>query len=100
MHRLARYAAAKGRRLIPYGWVATALSAAATLHVAAVNDNVPFVEYAPPAFYPDAGLRRDVAGPEPALRDGAFEVPAGPGLGISIDRDALEEFAHQKLDGK
>jgi L-alanine-DL-glutamate epimerase-like enolase superfamily enzyme len=87
--RLARSAAARGRRLVTYGWSATTFTTAANLHVAQVNDNVPLVEYAPPAFYPDFVLRSDLSGPEPTVVDGVFEVPSAPGLGVNLDDDAL-----------
>ncbi len=75
-----------------YGWVATTLGVAASIHVALVNENVPFIEYAPPAFYPDAVLRQALAGPEPAVKEGAFEVPTAPGLGVTVDEAALERL--------
>ena len=33
------------------------------------------------------------AGTAPRVVDGFFELPAGPGLGIEVDEDALEEYA-------
>jgi L-alanine-DL-glutamate epimerase-like enolase superfamily enzyme len=74
---------------VTYGWSATTFTTAANLHVAQVNDNVPLVEYAPPAFYPDFVLRSDLSGPEPTVVDGVFEVPSAPGLGVNLDDDAL-----------
>lgn len=94
MDRLTRAAAARGREMIPYGWVATTLSMAATLHVAAAHENVPIVEYVPPSFYPYAELRKDVSGPEPVVVDGLFELPGGPGFGIELDHEAVERYAH------
>ena len=90
--RLARSARERGRRLVTYGWSATTFTTAANLHVAQVNDNVPLVEYAPPSFYPDFVLRRDLSGPEPTIVDGVFEVPSAPGLGVEIDDDALQRL--------
>jgi L-alanine-DL-glutamate epimerase-like enolase superfamily enzyme len=90
--RLARSARDRGRQLVTYGWVATTFAMMANIHVAAVNDNVPLVEYAPPAFYPDAVLRRDLAGPEPTVVDGAFAIDDAPGLGVELDEGALERL--------
>jgi len=90
--RLARTARERGRRFIPYGYVSTLFSAAANIHVAAANDNVPLAECAPPTFYPHMILRGELAGPEPTIRDGVFELPSAPGLGVELDEDALERF--------
>jgi len=90
--RLARTARERDRRFIPYGYVSTLFSAAANIHVAAANDNVPLSECAPPTFYPHMILRGELAGPEPIIRDGVFELPSAPGLGVELDEDALERF--------
>lgn len=90
--RLARRAAELGRRYVPYGYVSTLYSVAANIHVAAANDNVPLVELAPAAFYPHMIMRSELAGPEPTIRDGAFELPAAPGLGLELDEDAVSRY--------
>jgi L-alanine-DL-glutamate epimerase-like enolase superfamily enzyme len=90
--RLARRAGELGRRYVPYGYVSTLFSVAANIHVAAANDNVPLVELAPTAYYPHMIMRQELAGPEPAIVDGAFEFPAAPGLGLELDEDAVERF--------
>jgi L-rhamnonate dehydratase len=90
--RLARSAAERGRRFVPYGYVSTLFSVAANIHVAVANENVPLAEHAPPAFYPHMILRGELAGPEPSMRDGAFEVPSAPGLGVALDEEALTRF--------
>lgn len=94
MDRITRAAAERDREMIPYGWVATTLSMAATLHVVAAHENVPIVEYVPPSFYPYAELRNYVSGPEPVVTDGLFELPPGPGFGIEIDDEAVAKYAH------
>lgn len=90
--RLARRTGELGRRYVPYGYVSTLYSVAANVHVAAANDNVPLVELAPAAFYPHMIMRNELAGPEPVIRDGAFEFPAGPGLGLELDEDAVNRY--------
>jgi L-alanine-DL-glutamate epimerase-like enolase superfamily enzyme len=90
--RLARSAAERGRRFVPYGYVSTLFSAVANIHVAVANHNVPLTEHAPTAFYPHMILRDELAGPEPTIRDGAFEVPSAPGLGVELDEAALTRF--------
>ena len=34
----------------------------------------------------------ELAGPEPRIRDGAFELPTAPGLGIELDEDAVARY--------
>jgi L-alanine-DL-glutamate epimerase-like enolase superfamily enzyme len=89
---IARRAGELGRRFIPYGYVSTLYSVAANIQVAAANANVPLVEHAPPTYYPHMIMRNELAGPEPRIRDGAFELPGAPGLGIELDEDAVERY--------
>ena len=90
--RLARSAGERGRRFVPYGYVSTLFSAAANIHVAVANENVPLAEHAPTAFYPHMILRDELAGPEPSIRGGAFEIPSAPGLGVELDEEAVSRF--------
>lgn len=89
MDRLARIASSRGAQLIPLGWVPTAIGTAANLAVATVHENVPYVEYAPPALFPEHGLRARAAIPEPIVKNGIFDRPQAPGLGVELDWDAL-----------
>jgi L-alanine-DL-glutamate epimerase-like enolase superfamily enzyme len=89
---LARRAGELGRRYVPYGYVSTRYSVAATVQVAAANDNVPLVELAPASVYPHMVMRRELAGPEPVIEDGAFVLPAAPGLGLELDDDAVNRY--------
>ena len=90
--RLARRAGELGRRYVPYGYVSTLYSVAANIQVAAANDNVPLVELAPASFYPHMTMRRELARPEPVIRDGAFELSTAPGLGLELDEDAVQRY--------
>lgn len=90
--RLARRADELGRRYVPYGYVSTLYSVAANIHVAAANRNVPLVELAPASVYPHMIMRRELAGPEPVIRNGAFDLSAAPGLGLELDEDAVNRF--------
>jgi L-alanine-DL-glutamate epimerase-like enolase superfamily enzyme len=90
--RLARRADELGRRYVPYGYVSTLYSVAANIHVATANANVPLVELAPASFYPHMIMRRELAGPEPTIEDGAFALPTGPGLGLELDEDAVSRY--------
>lgn len=85
MATLARAAAARGVGFIPWNWVPTALATWANVHMAVGHDNVPLIEYRAPELYPEAQLRSALASPEPVLRDGEFELPTRPGLGVDVD---------------
>ncbi len=89
MDWLAKRAAGLGRGFVSWGWVATGLTLAANLHVSLLHDNVPFVEYAPPSLYRDGVIRNELFGPEPAIANGVFAVPVGPGLGMEINSEVL-----------
>ena len=78
---------------MPHGWK-TGITVAATAHLAAVTPHLPFFEFVPPAMA-ESRLRRELVRDELALRDdGTLALPSRPGLGIELDRERLEEFAH------
>lgn len=65
------------------------ISMAAMVHVAAA---IPNLIYASDSHYP--WTTKDVIkGPMLQFKDGAMEVPQGPGLGVEIDEDKLQELA-------
>jgi D-galactarolactone cycloisomerase len=86
--RVAWLADAFGARFIPHGWN-TAVGLAADLHLAASLPGTDLVEYRTGSAYIDDivvdGFRLD--------SDGMLDVPTRPGLGISLDRDALDRYA-------
>jgi L-alanine-DL-glutamate epimerase-like enolase superfamily enzyme len=90
--RVAEDALVRGKSVIPYGWVATTLAVVADIQLAATLRNSPWCEYCPLEVYPEQELRRNLFGPEPTVVDGVFELPAGPGLGVDVDEQALERY--------
>ncbi|WP_091419624.1 glucarate dehydratase family protein [Arthrobacter sp. OV608] len=72
------------------------ISLAAMVHLAAAT---PTLDYACDTHWPWKDPAEDVI-KHGALKfmDGAVEVPNGPGLGIEVDRDALERLHRQYLD--
>ncbi len=70
------------------------IGAAAALQIAASLPNFVAQEI---AFPGDARERRMwasiAAGTQPQAVDGFFELPTGPGLGVTVDEQALQEFA-------
>lgn len=89
--RVAELAARKGLSVIPHLWK-TGISIAAATHFAAVTPYCPYIEYLP-ADLSQSSLRQQLLVREPVMADGTLGLPAGPGLGIELDRSALERFS-------
>lgn len=88
--RIAEAAEERGRIIVPHAWN-TGITAAAAIHVAAVSQNCPYVEYLPPSLL-QAGLRKDLLASEPAVVNGIIPLPTAPGLGVELDLDALDHY--------
>ena len=90
--RVAALADLHGRAWSPHTW-SNGLGLVANLHAALAFSHVPFVEvpFDPPAWAPE---RRDWLLSEPLeiAADGTIEPPSGPGLGVTLDLDALERY--------
>lgn len=76
-----------GIRLIPHGWN-TAIGLAADLQLSSALASTDLVEYKTGSAYVDelveGGWRLD--------EDGCLDIPSGPGLGVSLDREAVEKY--------
>ena len=88
--RIAALADLHGRAWSPHTW-SNGYGLLANLHVALGVSTLPFVEvpFDPPAW---STARRDWLLPAPVeiAADGTIAPPAGPGLGVEPDLDALE----------
>lgn len=72
------------------------ISLAAMVHLAAAT---PKLDYACDTHWPWKDPEEDVIAADTFLfENGAVNVPAGPGLGIELDRDALERLHRQYLE--
>jgi L-alanine-DL-glutamate epimerase-like enolase superfamily enzyme len=91
--RVCDLAAERGRLVVPHGWK-TGITIAATAHLAAVTPNMPFFEFVPQEVA-ESALRRELVQDELSLVDGSLALPNRPGLGIELNRDALERFAEE-----
>lgn len=89
--RIAWMAQEHGIRFVPHGWN-TAVGLAADLHLASAIHNTEFVEYLTGSPFID----QITAGGWQLDEDGMLKVPAGPGLGIDLDRDAVARFTGNK----
>ncbi|MFF5718150.1 mandelate racemase/muconate lactonizing enzyme family protein [Streptomyces buecherae] len=76
-----------GIRLIPHGWN-TAIGLAADLQLSAALASTDLVEYKTGSAYVDelvaGGWRLDA--------DGYLDIPAGPGLGVTLDPEAVAKY--------
>lgn len=95
--RMARLAASHDIGYAPHVGMSGIICEAASLHVAAAMPNTRIMECPcnPNLF------KSDLADLEPGgvrARDGQLAVPQGPGLGLTIDRDALEQMKALALE--
>jgi D-galactarolactone cycloisomerase len=90
---VAEVALARNRWFTPHTWT-NGIGLLANLHVAAGVGGGPFLEvpYDPPGWTPE---RRDAMLAEPVRPgpDGVLRVPTTPGLGITLDEDAIARYA-------
>jgi L-alanine-DL-glutamate epimerase-like enolase superfamily enzyme len=91
--RIAWMAEDNGIRFVPHGWN-TALGLAADLHLASACQNTELVEYLTGSPFID----EIVEDPWKLDGDGMLRVPNGPGLGVSINLDAVEKYTGLRLE--
>jgi len=90
--KIAWMAEENGVRFIPHGWN-TAVGLAADLHLASAIRNTDLVEYLTGSPFID-----DIVEKKWRLdADGMLGIPNGPGLGISVNLDALERYSGQRF---
>jgi L-alanine-DL-glutamate epimerase-like enolase superfamily enzyme len=88
--RVAELAADRELIVVPHAWK-TGLSIAAAAHFAAATENCPLIEFIPQALT-ESALRRELTVDELVMQDGLLALPAKPGLGVELDREALTSF--------
>ena len=92
--RIAWMAHEHGIRFVPHGWN-TALGLAADLHLAAASPGTEMVEYLTGSPFID-----DLVSISWKLdAQGMLAVPTAPGLGISMNLDAVERYTGLRLNG-
>lgn len=90
--------AARHRRIIPHAW-ATGLGVAGNLQLCASLPSCEWLEYPydPPVIVPEVF---QVMLAEPLLPDpatGAVRLPTAPGLGVTLDRAAIDQLTVQRV---
>ncbi len=85
--RVAALAARHGRLCVFHPWKSGIL-VAATLQMAAIVPELPFVEYT----VSESPLRRELVRSTVALQGGVASIPQGPGLGVELDEEILARY--------
>jgi L-alanine-DL-glutamate epimerase-like enolase superfamily enzyme len=80
----------RGRSVVPHAWK-TALSISAAAALAAATDNTLLIEYLPEELS-ESALRRELVRVDWEFRLGRLELSSSPGLGATLDREALARF--------
>src|SRR5262249_62414660 len=93
--RVSRLASERGLRIVPHCWK-SGIGIAASAHLAAASDCCPYLEFLPRELA-ESPLRRDLLREELAVVDGRIRLPDRSGLGITLNRDALEYY---RVDGR
>ncbi len=89
-------AADANRLVVPHAWK-TGISVSVAAHLAMATPHMPFFEFLPPELC-ESRLRKELTNDELVFENGTRSSPRRPGLGIELDRDALEHFAAAARD--
>ena len=88
--RVCSLAADRGLTVVPHVWK-TGISIAAAAHMAAVTPHCAFIEFLP-ADLCGSSLRKRLTREELRMQDGSIPLPERPGLGVELNRAALDDF--------
>jgi L-alanine-DL-glutamate epimerase-like enolase superfamily enzyme len=88
--RVCQLATERGRQVVPHGWK-TGITIAATAQLGAITSAMPLFEFVPQPLA-ESALRRELTVDELVLVGGQIALPSRPGIGVELDRDALERF--------
>ncbi len=88
--RVCDLAEKRGLTIVPHLWK-TGISIAAAAHLAATTPSCAFIEFLP-AELCESALRKELVTDELRMSDGVVPLPVKPGLGVEINRDAMERF--------
>ena len=86
--RLTQILESTGKRIVPHAYN-TDITIAANLHFLAARQDAELIEYSTSPSRLRQGLVRGLA---PIDADGTIPVPTGPGLGVTLNDDAVAEF--------
>ena len=89
--KIGAMAAAHHTTVIPHAW-SSGIVIAASLHFIASQPNSNLLEYC----VWDTPIRREMLQKDFIVQDGYVDVPQGPGLGITLNDDAIEKYRCDK----
>jgi L-alanine-DL-glutamate epimerase-like enolase superfamily enzyme len=79
-----------GRLIVPHCWK-SGIGIAASAQLCAATACCPYIEFLPAALA-ESELRRELVVDELEMRDGRLPLPQKPGLGIALNREAVEKY--------
>ena len=88
--RVCDLASARGLTIVPHLWK-SGISIAAAAHLSAATARCAFIEFLPPELC-ESALRRELVQDELKMTNGTLSLPTKPGLGVTLNRDALARF--------
>ena len=88
--RVSKIAKERGLRIVPHCWK-SGIGIAASAHLAAASDCCPYIEFLPIELA-ESALRRDLVVDDLKVVDGMIPPPSKPGLGITLNREALLKY--------
>jgi L-alanine-DL-glutamate epimerase-like enolase superfamily enzyme len=88
--RVCELAKQRGLTVVPHLWK-TGISVAAAAHLAAAHRIIPYIEFLPSELS-ESALRSELLAVQHAMTSGTIALTDRPGLGIEIDREAMERF--------
>jgi L-alanine-DL-glutamate epimerase-like enolase superfamily enzyme len=80
----------RGLKIVPHCWK-TGISISATAHLAWVTSHCAFIEYLPPELCVET-LRKELVEDSLQLQDGNLVPPDTPGLGVTLNAEALAAY--------
>jgi L-alanine-DL-glutamate epimerase-like enolase superfamily enzyme len=89
--KVAALAADRGLQIVPHCWK-SGIGIAASAHLAAASRSCPFIEFLPLELA-ESPLRKELLIEELPMAGGQITLPARPGLGITLNRHALEKYS-------
>ena len=88
--RVCKMAEERALTIVPHLWK-SGISIAAAAHLAATTNNCAFIEFLPSQLC-ESALRKDLVSDELRMVDGVVPLPTRPGLGVELNREALNRF--------
>jgi L-alanine-DL-glutamate epimerase-like enolase superfamily enzyme len=88
--RVDQIAARRGRQIVPHCWK-SGIGIAASAHLAAASKCCPYFEFLPLELA-ESPLRRELVVEDLPIAGGCITLPDRPGLGLTLNREALEKY--------